>query len=45
MRAEGNEVSMARLCRWFGVPRSTVYYRSTPAGRVVFPSFPYTSSG
>jgi hypothetical protein len=30
MRAEGNEVSMARLCRWFGVPRSTFYYRPAP---------------
>lgn len=27
MRAEGNEVSIARLCRWFGVARSTFYYR------------------
>src|SRR5262249_50322134 len=26
MRAEGNEVSIARLCRWFGVPRSSFYY-------------------
>ena len=34
MRAEGNEVSMARLCRWFGVPRSTVYYRGTPVRRL-----------
>ena len=24
---------MARLCRWFGVPRSTVYYRGAAAGR------------
>jgi len=27
MRAEGNAVSIAQLCRWFGVPRSTFYYR------------------
>ena len=27
MRAEGNEVSIARLCRWFGVPRSSFYYK------------------
>jgi len=27
MRAEGQAVSLAQLCRWFGVPRSTFYYR------------------
>ncbi len=27
MREEGQTVSIAQLCRWFGVPRSTVYYR------------------
>ena len=27
MRAEGIEVSIAKLCRWFGVGRSTFYYR------------------
>jgi putative transposase len=27
MRAEGKPVSIAQLCRWFGVPRSTFYYR------------------
>ena len=27
MRAEGRTVSIAKLCRWFGVPRSTFYYR------------------
>ena len=27
MRAEGNEVSIARLCRWFRVPRSSFYYK------------------
>jgi putative transposase len=27
MRAEGNAVSIAQLCRWFGVARSTFYYR------------------
>jgi len=33
MREEGRTVSIAKLCRWFGVPRSTFYYRpqtSTP---------------
>ena len=27
MREEGHTVAIAQLCRWFGVPRSTVYYR------------------
>jgi hypothetical protein len=27
MREEGKSVSIAQLCRWFGVPRSTFYYR------------------
>jgi putative transposase len=27
MRAEGREVSIAKLCRWFGVSRSSFYYR------------------
>jgi putative transposase len=27
MREEGRSVSIAQLCRWFGVPRSTFYYR------------------
>jgi putative transposase len=33
MRAEGNEVSIAQLCRWFGVPRSTFYHRGPPERR------------
>lgn len=33
MRAEGNEVSIAQLCRWFGVPRSSFYHRRTPERR------------
>jgi putative transposase len=28
LRADGYEVSISRLCRWFGVSRRTVYYRS-----------------
>ena len=28
MRAEGKAVSIAQLCQWFGVPRSTFYYRA-----------------
>ena len=27
MRTEGKVVAIAQLCRWFGVPRSTFYYR------------------
>ena len=30
MREEGNKVAIAMLCRWFGVPRSSFYYRPTP---------------
>lgn len=30
MRAEGQVVSITQLCRWFGVPRSTFYYRPAP---------------
>ena len=28
MRAEGKAVSIAQLCHWFGVSRSTFYYRA-----------------
>jgi len=28
MSAEGKKVSIAKLCRWFDVPRSTFYYES-----------------
>ena len=27
MRAEGKVVAIAQLCHWFGLPRSTFYYR------------------
>lgn len=27
LRQDGIEVSISKLCRWFGVPRRTVYYR------------------
>jgi putative transposase len=30
MMEGGNEVSIAALCRWFSVPRSSFYYRPTP---------------
>ena len=29
LRDDGVLVSMAQLCRWFDVPRRTVYYRPT----------------
>ena len=31
MKEDGVEVSMSQLCRWFEVPRRTVYYRPTKA--------------
>jgi hypothetical protein len=31
LRADGIVVSMAKLCRWFGVARRTVYYKPTKA--------------
>ena len=31
LQAEGIEVSMSALCRWFDVPRRTAYYRSVKA--------------
>lgn len=27
LKADGFEVSVAKLCQWFGIPRRTVYYR------------------
>jgi putative transposase len=29
MREEGKDVSITKLCDWFGVPRSSFYYRAT----------------
>ncbi|MDH5821920.1 hypothetical protein QFW77_02790 [Luteimonas sp. RD2P54] len=37
LREDGLEVSMVKLCRWFGVARRTVYYRPTKAPPVVKP--------
>ena len=31
LREDGFEVSMVKLCRWFGVARRSVYYRPTKA--------------
>src|SRR3546814_14904692 len=37
LRADGYEVSMVKLCRWFGVARRSVYYRPTKAPPKVRP--------
>ena len=37
LRADGFEVSMVQLCRWFGVARRSVYYRPTKAPPSVKP--------
>lgn len=29
LQEDGFTVSISKLCRWFGVPRRTVYYRPT----------------
>ena len=31
LKADGFDVSISTLCRWFGVPRRPVYYRPTKA--------------
>ncbi|MQU09523.1 hypothetical protein, partial [Pseudomonas helleri] len=37
LRDEGVAVSMSQLCRWFEVPRRTVYYRPVKSAPVVRP--------
>ena len=37
LKDDGFEVSISKLCRWFGVPRRTVYYRPTKAQPKVRP--------
>ncbi|CAM4076581.1 hypothetical protein [Kerstersia similis] len=37
--AEGFEVSVSKLCRWFGVPRRTVYYRPVKSAPKVDPKY------
>ena len=39
LQADGITVSIAKLCRWFGVPRRTAYYRSVKAPAKVQPRF------
>ncbi len=31
LKQEGFEVSISKLCRWFEIPRRTVYYKPTKA--------------
>ncbi|PAT41765.1 transposase [Vandammella animalimorsus] len=38
LREDGFEVSMVKLCRWFGVARRSVYYRPTQAAPKVNPA-------
>ena len=35
LKQEGFEVSISKLCRWFEVPRRTVYYKPTKAAAKV----------
>ena len=37
LREEGIRVAMAKLCRWFEMPRRTVYYRPTKSPPTVKP--------
>jgi len=37
LKEEGFDVSIAKLCRWFGIPRRTVYYKRIKAAPKVNP--------
>ena len=37
LQAEGVHVSLSKLCRWFNVPRRSLYYRPTKAKPKVRP--------
>lgn len=39
LKADGIDVSIAQLCRWFEVPRRTVYYKPVKAAAKVDPTF------
>jgi len=39
LQAEGITVSISKLCRWFGVPRRTVYYKPVKSAPKVDPKF------
>lgn len=38
LKQDGFAVSVATLCRWFGIARRTVYYRPTKAAPKVQPA-------
>ena len=44
LKEEGVDVSISRLCRWFDVPRRTVYYRPTKKLPIVQERFAHRSS-
>ena len=39
LQTEGVTVSISKLCRWFGVPRRTVYYKSVKSAPTVDPKY------
>ena len=39
LKADGFEVSISKLCRWFGVARRSVYYKASRATPKVDPAF------
>ncbi|CAB3627487.1 Uncharacterised protein [Achromobacter spanius] len=39
LQADGITVSIAKLCRWFNVPRRTVYYKAVKASPKLDPQF------
>ena len=43
LAVDGFGVPLAKLCRWFEVPRRTVYYRSVNAPPKVIPNMPSRS--
>lgn len=39
LKKDGFDVSIAKLCRWFGVARRTVYYKPVKSAPKVDPKF------
>lgn len=39
LAVDGFDVPLTKLCRWFEVPRHTVYYRSANASPKVYPKY------
>ena len=35
LKSDGYDVSISKLCQWFGIPRRTVYYKPTKAAPMV----------